>query len=159
MKTLFDYRDGSLYNKISRGAAMKDTLAGYISQDGYRRVTIDLKTHYIHRIVYEMHFGVIPESLFIDHIDGDRLNNSINNLRVVSARQNQYNKSKQRSTTSSYKGVWFDKNRNKWKASFRFPDKRVYLGQFESEIDAAEAYNFYAKEVHGDYARLNVIGE
>ena len=85
LKALFYYKNGKLYNKISRGSAKKDVEAGYVAEDGYRRVRVDGKYYYIHRLVWTLLTNKkIPEDLFIDHIDGMRLNNHIENLRLAS---------------------------------------------------------------------------
>jgi hypothetical protein len=71
--------------------------------------------------------------------------------------ENQYNKARQENGTSQYKGVWFDSVKQVWKASIRFKDKRHYIGQFSSEIDAAIAYDNYAKQIQGEFTKPNVI--
>jgi len=158
LKALFYYKDGKLYNRVSRGSAIKDSEAGYIAEDGYRRVRVDGKYLYVHRLVwFLLTLKEVPEDLFIDHIDGNRLNNNINNLRLATALENQYNKARQSNGTSQYKGVWYDKAKDCWKASIRFKDKRHYIGQFETELDAALAYDEYAKRIQGEFAKPNLI--
>lgn len=158
LKALFYYEDGVLYNRISRGKAKRDSPAGYTAEDGYRRVCVDGTYVYIHRIVWWMLTGKeVPDDLYIDHIDGNRLNNNIDNLRLASAQENQYNKFRQTNGTSSYKGVWFDSKKNVWKASIRLQSKRLYIGQFDSELAAAIAYDKIAIDLHGKYAKLNVL--
>jgi len=158
LKALFYYKDGALYNKVSRGSAKRGTLAGYIAEDGYRRVRVDGTYYYIHRLTWQLLTGKeIPEDLFIDHIDGNRLNNHIDNLRLASSQENQYNKFRQSNGTSKYKGVWFDSVKDKWKASIRLKEKRLYIGQFDTELEAAIAYDKIAIELQGRFAKLNVL--
>jgi len=158
LKALFYYKDGKFYNKVSRGSAKKDNEAGYIAEDGYRRVRVDGSYHYIHRLTWFLLTNKeIPTDLFIDHIDGNRLNNHIENLRLATALENQYNKARQTNGTSEYKGVWFDAAKNCWKASIRFQNKRHYIGQFESELEAALAYDELALTIQGKFAKLNIL--
>jgi len=158
LKALFYYKDCKLYNKMSRGSARKDEEAGYVSEDGYRRVRVDGKYYYIHRLVWLYHtLRDIPEDLLIDHSNGNRLNNDIRNLRLASALENQYNKARQSNGTSSYKGVWYDSVKGFWKASIRSQDRRLYIGQFNTELEAAIAYDKIALEIQGKFAKLNVL--
>lgn len=158
LRALFYTKDGTLFNRISRGSAKKDLEAGYTAEDGYRRVRVDGKYYYVHRIIWWLYTNKeIPEDLFIDHIDGDRINNSIENLRLASSTENQYNKFRQVNSTSKYKGVWFDSVKNYWKASIRLKDKRLYIGQFNTELEAAIAYDKIAIDLQGDFAKLNIL--
>ena len=95
---------------------------------------------------------------WIDHIDGNSLNNRRNNLRFCNNQQNQFNQKPRSNTFSKYKGVSIIRNRKKlFRASIYFNGKSIYLGSFSSEIEAAIAYNKAAKEKFGEFAKLNVI--
>lgn len=160
LRALFYYRDGILFNKVSRGSAKKDNKAGYIAEDGYQRIRVDGKYYYVHRLVWFLKTSKeIPDDLFIDHIDGNRLNNSFENLRLASSQENQYNKFRQINGTSQYKGVWYDNIKGYWKASIRLSEKRLYIGQFDTELEAALAYDRVAKGVQGKFAKLNILTE
>lgn len=110
---------------------------------------------YVHRLIASHIFGEIPEEMFVDHIDGDPLNNRRGNLRVVSKAQNAAN-SASRGGTSSYRGVFMNKRSGKWVAQIKSGETRRCLGTFENEEEAAAAYDDAAKELHGEYARLNL---
>lgn len=158
LKALFYCKDGKCYNRVSRGSAKKDNEAGYIAEDGYRRVRVDGAYYYVHRIVWMLSTSKeIPEDLFIDHIDGNRLNNAIDNLRLATAMENQHNKFRQSNGTSAYKGVWYDSVKGFWKASIRYKEKRHYIGQFETELEAAIAYDKFAAEIQGAFFKPNVL--
>lgn len=93
----------------------------------------------------------------VDHRDGNGLNNQRSNLRVCNYKQNMYN-SASWGEYSKYKGVSWHKRKNKWISSITIEGKRFHLGYFDSEEDAARAYDEQAKKYHGDFARLN-LGE
>jgi len=100
----------------------------------------------------------IPNPLnkqLIDHVDGNRQNNTLLNLRWATSEQNNSNRKKRENTSSIYKGVSFKKNIGKWAAQI----KRVHLGYFEDEIEAAKVYNQKAVETFGEYAKLNEISD
>lgn len=160
VRSLFDYQDGELYWKMSGSGRKIDVPAGAINGHGYRQITINYKSHPTHRLIFLYHHGYVPE--FLDHIDGNRLNNSISNLRVTTNRENQMNCKKNRfmngkPTTSKYKGVYRNKHSKKWRGQIYIDGKTKHLGLFDSEIGAAKAYNRAAIKAFGEFAKLNII--
>lgn len=95
----------------------------------------------------------------IDHKDGNGLNNCRLNLRICNHQQNHYNLRNRVNTSSIYKGVSWDKDRRKWRASLIVEGIIKRLGRFEDETLAALAYNEAAIRYHGEYARLNILQE
>lgn len=121
----------------------------------YRHKSINGKITkiYLHRFI----FG-ITNKMHIDHIDGNGLNNQKLNLRICTNQQNSCNqKTQNRIKYSKYKGVSWDKSKNKWIATIHNFNKQYFLGRFNSEIEAALAYNKSALLFHGDFAKINII--
>ena len=96
----------------------------------------------------------------VDHIDGNKINNTILNLRWVNRSQNMMNSRKRMTNASStYKGVTFDKRTGKWKVGITVNKNRIHLGYFENEKDAAREYNEACEQYHCEFAQLNIISE
>lgn len=94
----------------------------------------------------------------VDHINRDGLDNRRSNLRSCDRSKNRSNSAKQnKKTTSKYKGVCWDKKSKKWRSQIGINKKRIYLGFFENEIDAARTYNEAALKYFGEFARINLI--
>jgi hypothetical protein len=110
--------------------------AGWTHRTGYRYVGINLTTHSEHRLAWLMRTGAFPEGE-IDHIDGNRLNQSPDNLRVVTHQENHRNKKRRCDNTSGMMGVHGDKRRGKWHARIKLDGKRIHLGYFDDFFEAA----------------------
>lgn len=119
-------------------------------------------THYARRAVpqpggparyLQMHRQImdVPESMEVDHRDGDGLNNRRENLRVCTHQQNMANQGKRRHNTSGYRGVCRLKGTRAWVANLA----GRYLGCYETAELAARAVDTAARRQHGEYARLN----
>lgn len=106
----------------------------------------------MHRLI----MGSSCDGKVIDHADRNPLNNCKANLRICTQSENLANKKKQTHAVSSkFKGVYFDKQYNKWRARITYKRKTTHIGLFDTEMAAAEAYNIKAKEVFKEYALLN----
>lgn len=96
------------------------------------------------------------EKIVVDHKDGDGLNNTRENLRIVTAAENTYNRKKYKKRCSSkYKGVSREKDSKRWRAIINYRGIPIRLGFFDSEIEAAKAYDEAARELYREYAKLN----
>lgn len=159
VRSLFDYRDGELYWRVSNSNRVKvGDLVGSDHGDGYRIVMINRKNYRAHRLIFLYHHGYVPE--FLDHIDGNPINNNIFNLRPATHQENMMNQKKTKSvngksTSSKYKGVYWNKQHKKWRSRITIDGKQKHLGKFTSEIDAALAYDRASYRAFGVFARLN----
>lgn len=95
----------------------------------------------------------------VDHINKDKLDNRRSNLRICTQKQNGGNasKAKTRKFTSKYKGVYFDKERNKWIAKIKRNHRNIWIGRFDTEKEAAKAYNIQARIIFREFAELNKL--
>lgn len=110
-------------------------------------------TTYLHRFI----IGA-PRGMQVDHVNGDRLDCRRSNLRLATNAQNAANRSN-RGGASSFKGVSYPllkSGRRKWQAMIFAAGRAKWLGYFETEEDAARAYDRAAVEAYGEYARLNL---
>ena len=106
----------------------------------------------MHRVVDDT-----PNGMQTDHINHDTLDNRKVNLRSVTHQQNLMNQLPQKNLSSKHKGVYWYRAYRKWKAQIQAEGKRVGLGYFINEEDAAKAYNEAATKLFGVYARLNNV--
>lgn len=107
-------------------------------------------------LMHRQIMGVSDPEILIDHIDHNGLNNTKANLRPCTKRQNQKNMSSHKGSSSKFVGVSWRPNRNKFRARI-FDGKEISLGHFDSEIEAAKAYNEAALRIHGEFANLNKV--
>lgn len=98
-----------------------------------------------------------PDGFQTDHVNGDRLDNRKCNLRSCSGSQNAANVKSHADSVSKYKGVYWDKTHNRWRAEITKNKKRLRIGRFRTEEAAAIAYNEAAIKIHMNFARLNIV--
>jgi hypothetical protein len=105
----------------------------------------------LHRAIMD-----VPKGLLVDHKNGNPLDNRRANLRLATHTQNMHNRKKIKTKTSSqYIGASLDKRSGRWASKIRCHGKKVHLGCFGSDIEAAKAYDAAARKYHGEFARLN----
>ena len=136
----YDKETGNLIWKIkpsSRGHSVKvGYIAGTLKSHGYLCVGINYNSYRAHRLIFLMHKGYLPKT--IDHINGDKLDNRIENLRAATVGQNQHNRKTNANNTSGYKGVSWNKAQKKWVARITLERKNIHLGYFANVEEAAE---------------------
>jgi len=96
-----------------------------------------------------------PKGKVVDHVNGNGFDNTRANMRNITPQQNSCNRSKQVGTISMYKGVDYDKRSDQWYARIRVHGKLLHLGYFDTEVEAARAYDRGAVELFGEFAGLN----
>jgi hypothetical protein len=109
----------------------------------------------VHRLVAIAFIPNPDNKPFVDHIDRDKRNNHVSNLRWATKQENGMNMGKRSDNTSGYKGVTFDKSCGKWRSQIQKDGKRFRLGRFKSLEDAAAAYDQAAAEMFGEFACIN----
>jgi len=149
---VFNYIDGEIYwkTKISRIVKVGKK-AGSFDAKGYKEVGIKGKSYKVHRVIYMMFNGYLPKE--IDHIDNNKANNRIENLRDATSSQNNCNQKLKSNNTSGYKGVSWCKYKEKWTVRVTKNKKVKQIGYFDdlelASLVAIEARNKY----HLEYAR------
>lgn len=109
-------------------------------------------TTYLHRLIA----GATDKYQYVDHINGNGMDNRKNNLRICTCSENQMNRSRQKTNKGKYKGVSFRKDTHKWKAQISIKNKMKDIGNcYCSEEEAARAYDEAAKKHYGEFAKLN----
>ena len=135
----YKYRDGKLYYSW---AANKRVFAGeevgYVNNTGYLSVSIGTKSYLVHRLIFLMHHRYLPD--LIDHIDQDKLNNRIENLREFSKTLNVFNSKMFSHNKSGYRGVSWHEGGKMWTAQIKVKGKKKHLGSFNCPKKASEAY-------------------
>jgi hypothetical protein len=151
----YDANTGLLYWTVHIYRIKKPgDLAGHQNSRGYIEIRYDRKTYNAHRIAWYLHIGHDPGVLQVEHIDTNKTNNKIENLRLATAAQNSRNKGKKSGTLSQYKGVTFSARHGKWISQIGVNGKTTSLGYFTDELEAHRAYCLAAVEMHGEFANF-----
>jgi hypothetical protein len=151
--SLFEYEaeTGHLRRKTRRGNKCAGQIAGGLLTDGYVSVGIDGLPYLAHRLAWLLAYGEWPDRQ-IDHINGERADNRLSNLRLATNAQNCRNQKPRRSKSGLKGAAWCD-TRKEYVATIRTePGKRKRLGRFKTAEEAHEAYKAAAKIYHGEFA-------
>jgi hypothetical protein len=145
---LIDYEDLALL-KIYRWFV---STTGYVVKNFYQSKPRIESMEYMHRLIFNP-----SKKESIDHINGNKLDNRKINLRICIAKENGKNLNLKRTNKSGYKGVSWDKEKNKWLSKITSDLKQIFLGYFDSKDEAAKAYNQAANKYHKKFAKLNEV--
>lgn len=148
LKKFFYVKGSTLYWKKDLGKAKKDQIAGYPNKDGYFDVSFNKRRYYAHRISFAISYGKWPEGV-IDHIDGNKANNSPENLRDVTDSVNNFNAKIRIDNTTGIKGV--SKHSGGFSAELTAFKKR-YRKWFKNIKDAENWIKETRLKIHGEYA-------
>ena len=138
------------YNPATGIISRNGKPAGNISKYGYLRIGVGKKSYQAHRLAWYLHHGFWPKE-FLDHIDRNKLNNRIDNLREATKQENGMNLDLRRNNTSGYQGVSNHKQRNLWRARIWLKNKEIMLGYFKSKEDAYKKYCTASRELYGEF--------
>jgi hypothetical protein len=138
--------------RLSKNVAPGRT-AGSLCQ-GYVRIKVDGQLFAAHRLAWLFAYGEWPDRE-VDHIDRDRSNNRLANLRQASSSLNKANTSLRRTNTSGFKGVKFHSQRRRWNARITVNGRQISLGMHDSREEAHQAYVAAAHEHFGQFARVS----
>jgi hypothetical protein len=147
---LFDYQDGKLLWRVSRGRIRAGDEAGAVIPNGRLYVQFDGKKYLVHRVIWFLHHGECPQ--FLDHIDGNPLNNRIENLRAATNAQNAMNRRVRADSSTGIKGI--TPKGKRFGACIYVDGAAKYLGTFDSADLAQAAYAAAANKHFKEFARV-----
>lgn len=159
LNELFVLSGSDLIARKSRGCVRAGTVCGYLRKDGYLRIKVDGALVLAHRIVWKMVHGDEPH--YLDHINGDRADNRIENLRPVTSSDNKSNETLRINSASGFVGVtWHIPTKptktSKWVAKIAKGGKETHIGYFTELKDAVLAYNAECLKAHGEYGKRKI---
>lgn len=150
----YDPETGVFTWKVAAGKVKAGAIAGSVGAHGYPRVGICGHQIGLHRVAFLIMTGSFPSG-HIDHINRDRSDNRWGNLRLATPSQNQQNRTLAADNTTGFKGVSFDKTRNKYVALIKHGGKRVNLGRSDDPRKCAVMYDAAAVDLYGEFAATN----
>ena len=148
---------GEVVWEVSRNSnAPAGSIINSKHKHGYIQFKFNYKMYLAHRVAWFLYYGEWPKG-FIDHIDGVRDNNKITNLRLATRLENSHNRLPNKRSKSPFKGVAFVKKSNRWQVQISYNKKVIYIGQYDTDLEAAIAYNIKATQLFGRFAKLNEV--
>jgi len=148
LNEMFEYSDGNLIRKVNSRRAKAGSIAGW--KDGrYMRVRVKGKMMLVHRIIFMMQHGYMPET--IDHINGDSFDNRIENLREATQQQNCLNRRLRSDNKCGVSNVFWHKQHKKYAVNVTIDGKSTHLGYFQDLTDASEMAEMAKKKHYGEF--------
>ena len=150
LREIFDYSssEGMLIRKITDGRGAKPT--GINNKKDYRRTYVNSKHYCHHRLVWIWHHGAVNNEILVDHINRDRHDDRIENLRLATASENNAHRAMSPKNTSGFKGVI--KEHGRWRVQCSINGKRAPYRSFATKEEATACYQKAAAELHGEFA-------
>lgn len=149
LRELFSYdpERGILSRLVPRNGTKTGPIPGTLTNRGYLQISADNRRYYVHRIAWMISHGEIPDGLYIDHVNGNRSDNRLANLRLLTIAENCQNRhGVHRSREGGILGV--DLKRGKWRARINIGGRQVEIGLFPTQDEASEAYLKAKREMH-----------
>jgi hypothetical protein len=148
-KEYFEYKEGNIYwLKTSGTRGIKGTKAGKLRKDGYFDVGLKGKYYLLHRVIFALTNNYLPE--VIDHVDHNRANNFVSNLREATYSKNAHNSLKSKNNSTGVKGIRLTKN-NKYEARVAINSVTHQVGTFEDISQALQALEILRLSLHGEF--------
>lgn len=147
----YEPKTGKFFWLVMQGRGRAGDIAGSLNNRGYIKIVINRRDFMAHRLAWLLTTGEMP-SADIDHINGDRADNRITNLRPATRSQNCRNRGKNSNNTTGFKGVHI--NRGRYRALICHRGEFIHLGLFDNPEDAHAAYSEAARRLHGRFARV-----
>lgn len=148
----YDPGTGEFFWRVSSSRTKAGSRAGTVNGHGYVQIQISSRLYQAHRLAWLLTHGVMPEGQ-IDHINGDRSDNRLTNLRLATPSLNQCNRGATSNNRTGFKGV--HRHRRRFAAQIWHEGKKNHLGSFPTPEAAHAAYCKAASEMHGEFARAS----
>lgn len=152
LRFIFEDIGNTIKYKVSGKGRVFGREVRCIDGRGYLTVKVDGRNINVHRALWIMRNGPIPEGMQVDHIDGDQLNNLPENLRLALPAENNWNRRINRNNSSGHKGVCWNKSVGKWQAQHMHNLRTVHVGLFDTPDEAARALSISRELLHGEFA-------
>lgn len=151
----YDPETGILRWRVSRSRSLPGDIAGTLHYEGYIRILVDYTKYQAHHVAWAMHYGEWPSGM-LDHINRNRADNRIANLRPATRKQNAYNQLPSKRNKLGLKGVSMRES-GRFCATIGINGRRRSLGTYSTKEEAARAYNEAALRAFGEFAHVNMF--